>query len=215
MFEYTIAAIPTIYRGVKYRSRLEAKWAAFFDALKWRHEYEPYEMGLWSPDFLLWPSPESSICVLVEVKPISDVCQETINRMSSACEEKGAFLNDNPANIAGAVLVGVAPVLDVSRFSDDHPRCELNLGWLINGWNKHNPADIYKVIVGWAPDFDKPGMSADIMSIDSAAHGYWTIVDGGGMWMPFEEPPVKAYGPYTMALWKSACNSVQWEGRDA
>jgi hypothetical protein len=24
-------AIPTIYQGVEYRSRLEARWAAFFD----------------------------------------------------------------------------------------------------------------------------------------------------------------------------------------
>ena len=30
-FDYQIAAIPTLYRGRQYRSRLEAKWAAFFD----------------------------------------------------------------------------------------------------------------------------------------------------------------------------------------
>jgi hypothetical protein len=32
-FEYTIKAIPTKYKGVLYRSRLEATWAAAFDGM--------------------------------------------------------------------------------------------------------------------------------------------------------------------------------------
>jgi hypothetical protein len=31
--------IPTVYRGIEYRSRLEAKWAAFCDRIGWRHTY--------------------------------------------------------------------------------------------------------------------------------------------------------------------------------
>jgi hypothetical protein len=40
-------AIPTEYKGVKFRSRLEAKWAIFFDTLGIEWEYEPqgYEIG--------------------------------------------------------------------------------------------------------------------------------------------------------------------------
>jgi hypothetical protein len=30
-FRYTVKAHPTMYNGVQYRSRLEARWAAFFD----------------------------------------------------------------------------------------------------------------------------------------------------------------------------------------
>ena len=34
--DYTkIAAIPTTYSGVVFRSRLEARWAAFFDLCGW------------------------------------------------------------------------------------------------------------------------------------------------------------------------------------
>jgi len=33
-----IAAIPTLYKDVQFRSRLEAKWAAFFDLLGWDSE---------------------------------------------------------------------------------------------------------------------------------------------------------------------------------
>jgi hypothetical protein len=48
-----IAAIPTQYAGVNFRSRLEAKWAAFFDLNGWAWEYEPIDFDGWIPDFLL------------------------------------------------------------------------------------------------------------------------------------------------------------------
>jgi hypothetical protein len=32
-------AIPAVYRGIEYRSRLEARWAAFFDETGWKHTY--------------------------------------------------------------------------------------------------------------------------------------------------------------------------------
>jgi hypothetical protein len=49
--KYTIAAHPTTYKGVNMRSRLEARWAAFFDLVSWRWEYEPIDLLGWSPDF--------------------------------------------------------------------------------------------------------------------------------------------------------------------
>jgi len=58
---------PTKYKGIQFRSRLEAQWAMFFDACGWEWEYEP-EVGLigWIPDFLIRGQNED---VLVEVKP--------------------------------------------------------------------------------------------------------------------------------------------------
>ncbi len=50
-------AIETIYKGHRFRSRLEARWAVFFDALdiRWEYEKEGYDLdGLWYlPDFYL------------------------------------------------------------------------------------------------------------------------------------------------------------------
>lgn len=51
-----IKAIPTKYNGVQFRSRLEARWAVFFDHMrfKWRYEPEPFVAPLWGsyrPDF--------------------------------------------------------------------------------------------------------------------------------------------------------------------
>lgn len=53
-----IKPIETIYKGYKFRSRLEARWAVFFDAcnVKWEYEPEGYDLGdgvCYLPDFLL------------------------------------------------------------------------------------------------------------------------------------------------------------------
>ena len=63
--KYTHTPHPTTYQGVRFRSRLEARWAAFFDLAGWSWEYEPVELAGWAPDFLLHvPTP-----LYVEVKP--------------------------------------------------------------------------------------------------------------------------------------------------
>lgn len=63
-----LKAIPTIYNGVKFRSRLEARWALFFDLCKieWEYEKEGYQLttGWYVPDFWI-----PSMKIWVEVKP--------------------------------------------------------------------------------------------------------------------------------------------------
>jgi hypothetical protein len=64
-----IRAIETNYAGCRFRSRLEARWAVFFNALgiKWQYEPEGYILpnGKWYlPDFYL---PE--LHMFAEVKP--------------------------------------------------------------------------------------------------------------------------------------------------
>lgn len=53
-----LKAIETEYKGYRFRSRLEARWAVFFDAcgVKWEYEPEGYDLGdgtYYLPDFLL------------------------------------------------------------------------------------------------------------------------------------------------------------------
>lgn len=53
-----LKAIPTLYKGIEFRSRLEARWAVFFDAcgLDWDYEPEGFILpdGSWYlPDFLI------------------------------------------------------------------------------------------------------------------------------------------------------------------
>ncbi len=60
-------AIPTKYVGVQFRSRLEARWAAFFDFMGWSWDYEPLDLKGYIPDFVLnFKHP-----LLVEVKPLT------------------------------------------------------------------------------------------------------------------------------------------------
>lgn len=53
----TMKPIETIYKNYRLRSRLEARWAVFFDTLgvKWEYEKEGYDLdGVWYlPDFWL------------------------------------------------------------------------------------------------------------------------------------------------------------------
>jgi ribosomal protein L37AE/L43A len=45
--------IPTTYRGVRFRSRLEARYAVFFDEVGWPWQYEPIDLIGYIPDFIL------------------------------------------------------------------------------------------------------------------------------------------------------------------
>lgn len=51
--------LPSVYRGIAFRSRTEARWAIYFDALglAWEYETEAYALpsGNYLPDFLLPP----------------------------------------------------------------------------------------------------------------------------------------------------------------
>lgn len=67
-----IKAIETRYKGYRFRSRLEARWAVYFDAIGCPWEYEPqgYHLGggiSYLPDFrLLWPG---QLPLWAKVKP--------------------------------------------------------------------------------------------------------------------------------------------------
>lgn len=67
-----ISAIPTRYKGYHFRSRLEARWAVFFDTMGCQWQYEPngYQLAdgsLYLPDFLIHEG--FSEAAYIEVKP--------------------------------------------------------------------------------------------------------------------------------------------------
>lgn len=63
----TLKAIETLYKGYRFRSRLEARWAVFFDAVgaDWKYEVEGYQLpsGWYLPDFIVYGK------FFVEIKP--------------------------------------------------------------------------------------------------------------------------------------------------
>lgn len=82
-----IPAIETQYKGYRFRSRTEARWAVFFDALgvDWVYEPEGYNLGgagLYLPDFWL-PLPihrYANAGYFVEIKGIKPT-EEYMNRL--------------------------------------------------------------------------------------------------------------------------------------
>src|SRR6266849_9023699 len=82
---YTIKAHPTMYKNVLFRSRLEARWAAFFDLIGWTWAYEPIDLIGWTPDFVVsWECGHSGCSgnerpywhsLYIEVKPYETVAQ--------------------------------------------------------------------------------------------------------------------------------------------
>ena len=99
-------AIPTVYKGVQMRSRLEATWAAFWDALGWQWDYEPVDLDGWIPDFRvnIGRGVREPISLLVEVKPIApDPSWGLVGPTADA------VLGDMVRNQANGLLVGERP----------------------------------------------------------------------------------------------------------
>lgn len=95
-----IKAIETSYKGYRFRSRLEARWAVYFDAvgLRWEYEKEGFELpggerylpDFWFPDVKRW----------AEVKP-EQFTKEEIWRCVELVEDSGysCVLLDGPPDL--------------------------------------------------------------------------------------------------------------------
>lgn len=94
-----LRAIETQYKGYRFRSRLEARWAVFFDALgiKWEYEAEGFdlpEVGRYLPDFFI--PVNGSYGPYFEIKG-EEPTKDELRKLSILCREKSAY---------GAILVG-------------------------------------------------------------------------------------------------------------
>ena len=109
-----IKPIDTHYNGHLFRSRLEARWAVFFDALGIKYRYEPEGYRLpngmaYLPDFFL---PEINGGIFAEVKgKIDDASLEKIAQLAAWTEKPVAVLENipNPGDSA-----------DISVYYDEH-----------------------------------------------------------------------------------------------
>lgn len=87
-------AYKTVHVDINFRSRLEARWAAFFDELKWPWDYEPLDFSGWIPDFVIYGK---NSMTFVEVKPVfkfpADVAAEID---ASGCEDEVLICGISP-----------------------------------------------------------------------------------------------------------------------
>jgi hypothetical protein len=108
---YTIAAKPTWYEGVRFRSRLEATWAAFFDLTGFRWEYEPYDLQFWTPDFVIHHDAHLPSGALVEVKPLWGMAFDATNKIfASGCHTAlllGSYPGGPNDDLGGQSMMGL------------------------------------------------------------------------------------------------------------
>lgn len=81
-----LKSIPTVYNGTTFRSRLEARWAYYFDllGLKWYYEYEGFVLNdgtKYVPDFYI---PGFGY---IEIKPDNGVTEESIRKCKMLSNE--------------------------------------------------------------------------------------------------------------------------------
>lgn len=102
----TLKAIETQYNGYRFRSRLEARWAVFFDKAGIKYQYEPEgfevegydgEVYRYLPDFYL---PE--IGIYAEVKPSADMLLNDADKIAFMIDWEGP-LSD------GLLILGQIP----------------------------------------------------------------------------------------------------------
>ena len=113
-----IKPIETLYKGYRFRSRLEARWAVFFDTLgvEWEYEPEGFDLGdglYYLPDFRIRNSAIIHQCefngvdIYVEVKGVASVEDiAKINKFTYESDDEYYWLNKYPLLVVGNIPEG-------------------------------------------------------------------------------------------------------------
>jgi hypothetical protein len=125
-------AISTIYNGVRFRSRLEARWAAFFDNCSFNWSYEPIDFHGWAPDFKISTKAGPA---WVEVKPIDFDCHnpEDIARKAPELEKVRATAS------RWRSLIGDLDAVDAMKQLND-----ANGKLIVDAWSGKTILDTYE-----------------------------------------------------------------------
>lgn len=179
----TRPGIPTAYAGVNFRSRLEAKWAAFFDLVGWEWTYEPLDAGGYIPDFLI----HGERPMFIEVGPCVT---------ADDYADKAAKPDASAADLRHDVLVvGVSPVAPMPNSHAVWQRRALTAGML----GEYDGESLTWGSGVWAREAS--------MSVihDSMSYAYRPQGDGDG-----GSPDVNVSRSWIDALWAKAGNETQW-----
>jgi hypothetical protein len=176
-----IPSIPTTYKGIHFRSRLESRWAAFFDLVGWAWQYEPIDLDGYIPDFVL----EGKGSILVEVKPA----------LSLAALEVHTKKIEGSRWDKEAILLGTRPyestVFECAGLGLIGERNESEYIWTAT-------------VLAREPDGDRWDFSSDLMYYGGRMYGEH---DGNPAWMDLDRP----LKDEVRILWTKAGNATRWQ----
>ena len=175
-----VKAHETCYAGILFRSRLEVRWAALFDALCWPWTYEPPIGRGYLPDFVIG----GAAPLVVEVKP-AVAQQDYLDAVSKVRDGlENCWQHDT-------LIVGLSPV---AASLDACCRLHPAVGLLGRG-GSFAPASWYRCPVCTAIVIARPGPRFVGMPCGHLA-------DGSGV----GGPAVRA----VESMWAKATNRVRW-----
>jgi hypothetical protein len=123
-----IQAIETRYKGYRFRSRLEARWAVFFDKLgvRWHYELEGYKLkrfGGYLPDFLIFDN--SNLSDFVEIKPVIPSSDEwnKVAVLSGELDKSSVYMFCGPVGYEAKILCFSSLIDDYMK---KYPLCDVN-----------------------------------------------------------------------------------------
>jgi len=188
-----IPAKPTRYEGIQFRSRLEARWAKFFDLCGWAWEYEPFDMHGWIPDFVL----RGTNSVLVEVKPFNpsnlEAFSEAIKKAETAWSKCWREFD-----VDHLLLLGSSPNFGRGELDDD------SLGWLSESiFDYGDPTKQFSIWICRAPI----GVCLVTGKVDFC-HEYGSF--RGRMFGGYPGGHYPEKSTIVAQNWAKACNLTQW-----
>lgn len=195
-------AITTTYDGIEYRSRLEARWAAFMKNIGWDIVYEPFDGDGYIPDFLVQgPRP-----MLVEVKP---AVTEGDYRAAIPKAEKGLAAHwGHDILIVGASPLPAALCFGPCRvFDETCPNCRDAAAGMLGEYFGDIGVAMWSWDSGvWGNTCACHGLS--VFHSTQSYHGRPCDCYDGNL------PTLRNRG-LLESFWADACNDVKWRGRAA
>lgn len=181
-----IPSIPTTYNGTHFRSRLEARWASFFDLIGWTWQYEPIDLDGYIPDFVL----EGVQPILVEVKPALSL----------------AALELHTKKIESSGWEGEALLLGTRPYESNEFDCA-GLGLLGERLTQESDGEYAwaGTVLAQEPRGERWDFCSDLLSFNGRMYGEY---DGNPVWLedfPDPETVIKV-----RALWSRAGNATRW-----
>lgn len=195
-------AIPTVYNGTQYRSMLEARWAALFNLMGFRVQYEPEAFPGYIPDFMV---PEHayghkgiSHGFVIEVKGALEAFDLQKIRRAGWGTGQGCEDNNTSAAYGNILLVtGEGPAgmrhywrsgLD-THSEEREGKGRLGLLWMLNAWHPTTSPWVWAWAARNGYDGQNPrGLEIDPSQLQDEA---WTAAGEAVRWSPKSRPTAR------------------------